>query len=369
MIAPDLNALYPAEALAQQLSVPDFGRQITVTPDELLRFARSRNFHVTESDGAAYVERRTLDSLIAQFAAELGVPRRRHAIPDFLRECASPWATTLVRMYEGDLGWPAALPPAQGELLKTLVANIDPTVTVEIGCFIGISSLWMAAALEELGRDGILHSIDLFTEIMPSAHAHHRYHGDPLTYARDAVASASLSHRVHFHKAHSLQAPLVAPQAFQRPIDLLFIDGDHTIEGCASDFLLYAPHVAVGGYILLHDIYPDACGCDGPRWLIDRLVTGSPDFAVLEIPTVPTGYGEARGYGIAIIRKLGPTDQDVHEQRARWLRVIAREPARAFVRAMAKRVGFRPAQGQVTFPESRRLLARFRALAESQRAP
>jgi hypothetical protein len=39
------------------------------------------------------------------------------------------------------------------------------------------------------------------------------------------------------------QAPKVAPEAFQWPIDFLFIHGDHSIEGCAGDFLRYAPQV------------------------------------------------------------------------------------------------------------------------------
>lgn len=44
-----------------------------------------------------------------------------------------------------------------------------------------------------------------------------------------------------------------------RPIDLLFIDADHTYEGVRSDFAMYAPLVASGGLIAFHDIV------DGPR--------------------------------------------------------------------------------------------------------
>lgn len=38
------------------------------------------------------------------------------------------------------------------------------------------------------------------------------------------------------------------------PIDMLFIDGDHSYEGSKRDFLVYGDMVKNGGLILLHDI-------------------------------------------------------------------------------------------------------------------
>lgn len=42
-----------------------------------------------------------------------------------------------------------------------------------------------------------------------------------------------------------------------RPLDLLYLDGDHSFEGVAADFRLYAPLVRAGGLVVLHDIVPD----------------------------------------------------------------------------------------------------------------
>ena len=39
-----------------------------------------------------------------------------------------------------------------------------------------------------------------------------------------------------------------------RPVDVLFIDGDHTYEGVKADYEMYAPLVRDGGLIALHDI-------------------------------------------------------------------------------------------------------------------
>lgn len=36
-------------------------------------------------------------------------------------------------------------------------------------------------------------------------------------------------------------------------VDLLFIDGDHSLDGVTKDFLLYSPLVSEGGIIVLHD--------------------------------------------------------------------------------------------------------------------
>ena len=62
-----------------------------------------------------------------------------------------------------------------------------------------------------------------------------------------------------------LQGSSYAPQTIeflknwlkQEPIDLLFIDGDHSYEGVSQDYRLYAPYVRKGGIIGLHDIVPD----------------------------------------------------------------------------------------------------------------
>jgi predicted O-methyltransferase YrrM len=47
-----------------------------------------------------------------------------------------------------------------------------------------------------------------------------------------------------------------------RPIDFLFIDGDHSYEGVKADFEIYGPQVRRGGTIALHDILPQMSHAD-----------------------------------------------------------------------------------------------------------
>jgi predicted O-methyltransferase YrrM len=53
-----------------------------------------------------------------------------------------------------------------------------------------------------------------------------------------------------------------------RPVDFLFIDGDHSREGVEGDFAMYSPLVREGGIVAFHDIVP------GP----EEFVGGVPEF-------------------------------------------------------------------------------------------
>lgn len=41
-----------------------------------------------------------------------------------------------------------------------------------------------------------------------------------------------------------------------RPVDPLFVDGDHTYVGARSDYEMYGPLVRDGGIVAFHDIVP-----------------------------------------------------------------------------------------------------------------
>lgn len=55
------------------------------------------------------------------------------------------------------------------------------------------------------------------------------------------------------------------------PVDFLFIDGDHSIEGCKYDFENYSQKLKPGGYLAFHDFYPERDEL-GPTWVIKNLV-------------------------------------------------------------------------------------------------
>ena len=54
-----------------------------------------------------------------------------------------------------------------------------------------------------------------------------------------------------------------SPATGRRPAALVFIDGGHGVEPARADYAGWAPHVAVGGTLAIHDVFPDPA--DGGR--------------------------------------------------------------------------------------------------------
>lgn len=61
-------------------------------------------------------------------------------------------------------------------------------------------------------------------------------------------------------------------------INALFIDGDHSIEGCLSDYNLYADKIVAGGFLAFHDYYADKPHL-GPTHVIQQQVMKDPRFS------------------------------------------------------------------------------------------
>ncbi len=146
--------------------------------------------------------------------------------------------------------------------------------------------------------DGVVHSVDLFNTVMPWPPYNYGYLKNPLEFAQKSAVAAELAHRIRFHKMDSNDLGEQFTEKVGEAIDFLFIDGDHSVAGCVNDFVLFYPHVRVGGYIMLHDIYPRYCGWEGPRYVIDNFIRKSPHFTWVEIDTSPNNFG------MVLVRKL-----------------------------------------------------------------
>jgi len=64
-------------------------------------------------------------------------------------------------------------------------------------------------------------------------------------------------------------------------IDLLFIDGDHCLEGVLNDFNLYKDLVNVGGYIVFDDYYDDVHSPDVKKALDEIILPNLVDFEII----------------------------------------------------------------------------------------
>ncbi len=60
-------------------------------------------------------------------------------------------------------------------------------------------------------------------------------------------------------------------------IDFLFIDGDHSIEGCDYDYTHFSPFIKTGGFIAFHDFDPDRDDL-GPTWVIKNRILNNSNY-------------------------------------------------------------------------------------------
>jgi len=289
--------LYLLEHLSQRFQV---------APDEIDEVATAKKLSKHQINGKLYLQKSEIKQLIDELFPNGNDESRGYKIPEYLQNSPDAWAKNLVKMYREKFTYPASVSPAQGEFLKSLTVNIAPKNVLEIGCFTGISTIWLAAGLEQAGGVGNIHSIDLFEDIIPAPPYHCAYLPNPLEYAQNSVVAAQLSHRVKFHKSNSVAAGERIHEILSEPIDFIYIDGDHTKAGCEQDFMLFYPHVSIGGYIVLHDIYPEYCNWDGPRYVIDKYIKNSPHFELMEVKTSPFNFG------MAVMRKLS------HDKSLSW---------------------------------------------------
>ena len=82
---------------------------------------------------------------------------------------------------------------------------------------------------------------------------------DTLPFFRAAIHDAGLEDHV---VAVVGRSPDVA-RHWSTPAALVFIDGGHGAEPARADYAGWAPHVAVGGTLAIHDVFPDPA--DGGR--------------------------------------------------------------------------------------------------------
>jgi len=166
------------------------------------------------------------------------------------------------------------MPDDEGEALllaalragRAAGAGGNPTF-VEIGAWCGKSSLYIGVAAEVTAA--VLFSIDHHrgSEENQAGWEHHEEDlVDPVTgridtllHWRTAISGAGLEDSVVGVVGDS---PTVAAR-WGQPIWFCFIDGGHGEGPAWADFRGWAPHVALGGWLAIHDVFPDPA--DGGR--------------------------------------------------------------------------------------------------------
>ena len=160
--------------------------------------------------------------------------------------------------------------------LAMLVACAKGTGEIlEIGSFMGKSTVLLSRAAERAHGNPKIVAVDPLTqpsETDPNIPNHRPSRDDFYSNLKEA----GVDEHVEFHEmlSHKLA------RQWSRSIRLLWIDGDHTWKGAASDFDNFAPHLTPGGIIALHDVMHYF---DGPTRVFTERILASDDFGAAGI--------------------------------------------------------------------------------------
>ena len=65
---------------------------------------------------------------------------------------------------------------------------------------------------------------------------------------------------------------------WDRPLAFCFIDGGHGEDPAWADFRGWSPHVALGGWLAIHDVFPDPADGGRPPYELYCAALGSGEF-------------------------------------------------------------------------------------------
>jgi MMP 1-O-methyltransferase len=170
------------------------------------------------------------------------------------------------------------LSPNEASALFEFASRLPANSTiVEIGSWKGKSTYCLARGLKQ-GRVIAIDAFDASGDT-GSVEAYEKLKGElPLvSQFRERMRHLGVLEKIEIYQGFSHE--FVGDIS---DIYLLFIDGDHSKEGCEFDYLNYAPYLVSGGYILFHDYYADRKEL-GPTWVIENQVLPSNEFKFIKL--------------------------------------------------------------------------------------
>lgn len=163
------------------------------------------------------------------------------------------------------------MPPDEGDALfaaAVSAASACPGLPMlEVGSYCGRSTVWLGAAARQC--ETVLFAVDHYRGSEENQ-AGWEWHDpslvdptvglmDTLPIFRRTIHAAGLEEFVIGVVGRS---PVVA-RFWSTPCSFVFIDGGHGVEPARADYAGWTPHVALGGLLAIHDVFPDPA--DGGR--------------------------------------------------------------------------------------------------------
>lgn len=153
------------------------------------------------------------------------------------------------------------LAPDEGQALRDHAqASSELGPVLEIGSYCGKSTVYLGLGARAGG--GQVLAVD-----------HHRgseenqpgqmFHDPELADGHGGIDTLPLFRKtIRDADLEDVVIPVATPAAhfarvWHQPLGMVFIDGGHTLEAALTDYRLFAPKVAPGGILAIHDVHPD----------------------------------------------------------------------------------------------------------------
>jgi predicted O-methyltransferase YrrM len=181
---------------------------------------------------------------------------------------------------------PGFLPQDEGEALHAAALSAPVGLWLEVGTYCGRSTLHLGAAARERGAH--LATVDHHRgseENQPGWEWHDASLVDPRTGVLETLPSlrhALWDAGLDEHVTAVVGSTQQVGRWWTSPLQLLFLDGNHTEEVAQHDYAAFAPHVVTGGRLLVHDVFERPEDGGRPPWNVLRRAVDSGAFAEVQ---------------------------------------------------------------------------------------
>ncbi|MEU3192489.1 class I SAM-dependent methyltransferase [Streptomyces sp. NPDC006992] len=146
---------------------------------------------------------------------------------------------------------------------------------LEVGTYCGRSTLLLADAARQAGVTAV--TVDHHRgseEQQPGWEYHDPEVVDPVVGRMDTLPAFRRTLHAAGLEEHVVALVGRSPRAaalWGTPLGLVFVDGGHTEEHATADYEGWTPHLAPGGLLVIHDVFPDpADGGQAPHHIHER---------------------------------------------------------------------------------------------------
>ena len=185
---------------------------------------------------------------------------------------------------------PGFMPADEGQALfdhATEVGTNGPDGPwLEVGSYCGKSACYLGAAAEAAGRQLFALDHHRGSEENQEGWEHHDPDlVDPATGLMDTLPA--FRRTIHGAGLEGTVVALVGDSpsvatVWRTPLALLFIDGGHGAEPAHRDYEGWVPHLAIGGFLFIHDVFEDPADGGRPPFEIFCRAMGSQAFTAVD---------------------------------------------------------------------------------------